>query len=315
MPRVVLRLGAVGWMIAAAVVGVAPTVARADAPGAQGWWTVSNPGGLPANPAAAQADVPGDGLLVQAGPVNPTAPCNCTAYAGLVYELTDGFTASDLTLKVAPHSATTPVAKLELCVLVNPGLNTEQGGPLTDAPDYDCTKHATASLGAGGSSFTFHVGSLVSNGILAVAILPGDSTSRVVLSKPDTSSLATAPSTSSTGSSFPSTPSGGTSTTTKTGGATSGGGSTSATAPAPAPALQLPQPSAVGQSDTGQTPVIAPSPSAPAATLAAAPVAAESSTSSGSKPVAVVLLLAGLAAGAALWAMAGRGAAGGVADA
>src|SRR5258707_14954893 len=58
MRRALLRLGAVAWATTAVVVGVAATVANADAPGQQGWWTVTNPGGLPANPAA---DVPSDG--------------------------------------------------------------------------------------------------------------------------------------------------------------------------------------------------------------------------------------------------------------
>src|SRR4051794_7166542 len=202
MRRTMLRLAAVVWMTAVGVVSVTATGANADPPTQQGWWTVSNPGGLPANPADAAADVPSDGLLVQAGPVNPTAPCSCTAFAGLIYELADGLTATDLTLKVAPNSATTPVATLELCVLANPTFAAQQGGALADAPGYDCKQHQTASLAAGDSTFTFHVGSLVSDGILAVAILPGDSTSRVVLSKPGTSSLTTGPSSPSSSTSF-----------------------------------------------------------------------------------------------------------------
>src|SRR3954454_24545819 len=120
-------------------------------------------GGLPANPAdATAADVPSDGLLVQAGPVNPTVPCNCTAFAGLIYEIADGVTASDLRLEVAPKSATTPVATLELCLLANPPLSAKQGGPLPDARNYNRKQHQAPSLAAGDSSFTFHVGSLVS---------------------------------------------------------------------------------------------------------------------------------------------------------
>jgi len=293
------RFSAVIGMVAAAIVGVAPMVARADAPESQGWWTVTNPGGLPVNPASVNGDVPANGLLIQAGPVNPTAPCSCVAMAGLVFELADGTTATDLTLKVAPNSGTTPVATLELCTLVNPTLDAEQGGALADAPDYDCNKHADASLGTGGSTFTFHVGSLVSDGILGVVILPGDSTSRVVLSKPDSSSLATTTAAASTPSFTPSaapTPT-----------AQSGGTSTSSSSTGNAPALPaLPSQPAVGGAGNVQKPVVAAPPTTPASPLAVAPVAATTGTS-GSTPVAVIILLAGLGLGAALWALAGRG--------
>lgn len=305
MRRTLLRIGALVTATAAVVVGVSPLLARADAPQQQGWWTDANPGGLPANPASAAADVPDDGLLVQAGPVNPTAPCNCTAFAGLVYELADGTTATDLTLKVAPNSATTPVASLELCGLVNPTLDTEQGGAMADAPDFDCKQHESASLGAGDSSFTFHVGSLVSDGILAVAILPGDSSSRVVLSKPGDSSLATTMSTSS--DDFAAGPAPAASSGDGTAPSGSGGGVPPA---AEQPAPQLPSQSAVG-ADAGETPVVAPAPSTAAASpVAVAPVAATSTPSTGPTPVAVLILIAGLALGAALWAMAGRGSVG-----
>src|SRR4051794_20886664 len=312
MRRTMLRLAAVVWMTAVGVVSVTATGANADPPTQQGWWTVSNPGGLPANPADAQADVPSNGLLVQSGPVDPTSPCNCTAYAGLVYELADGLTASELTLKVAPNSATTPVATLEVCPLLSPGLRTEQGGPLDDAPEYDCKQHAKASVSD--STFTFHVGPLVNNGILAEAVLPGDSTSRVVLSKPDNSSLATTPSSSSTGTPFPTPSIPATSPATSGGTTTSGGGGGGGAAISQPAPPSLPQQSQVGGTDTAQQPVVAPSPSASTAPLAAAPVAAASNEDSGSAPVAVILLVAGLAVGAALWALAGRGTAGGLTE-
>jgi hypothetical protein len=301
MRRTLLRLVAVLWMTATGVVSIATTVANADAPVSQGWWTVSNPGGLPANPAdATAADVPSDGLLVQAGPVNPTAPCNCTAFAGLIYEIADGVTASDLTLKVAPNSATTPVATLEMCVLANPTFTAKQGGPLTDAPNYNCKQHEAASLAAGDSSFTFHVGSLVSDGILAVAILPGDSNSRVVLSKPAKGSLTTVPSSSFSGTAFtpPIAP------TPATASVPSGGGG-SITVGAPPP--QIPDQQALGGTGVGQAPEVASPPSTAAPNPAVTPVAAVSDASNTSKPVAVVVLVAGLGLAAALWAMAGRG--------
>jgi hypothetical protein len=307
MRRALLRINAVGWALGLAVVGLAPMVARADAPTEQGWWTVANPGGLPLSPAdATAADVPADGLLVQSGPINPTSPCNCTALAAVIYELKDGTTATDFTLKVAPNSGTTPVATLELCPLVNAGLHSEQGGPLGDAPDYDCKHHESAALGAGDSSFTFHVGSLVSDGILAVAIIPGDSTSRVVLSKPNSSSLATTESTSS-GPAFPA-PSISAPSTTDSGSAPVTGGAAAQQPSVPS----LPQQSSVGGSDPGQTPVIAPSPAATA--VATTPVAATSSTDKGSTPIAILIIVAGIAVASALWAVAGRGPGQGIAE-
>jgi hypothetical protein len=301
------RLLVVGWVATAAAVGVVPNVARADGPLQQGWWTVTNPGGLPVNPSTVNADVPADGLLVQAGPVNPTSPCGCTALAGLVFELSDGTTATDLTLKVAPNSGTTPVATLELCTLVNPTLDAEQGGALGDAPDYDCTHKATAALSSGGSSFTFHVASLVSAGILAVAVLPGDSTSRVVLSKPGNSSLATAASVPSSGFSPSPTP---TSSSGAGSGSSSGGGSSVSQPSVP----NLPQQPAVGGTDAGQAPVVAPSPVPSATALAVAPVAAATGAGNGSTPVAVLILLGGLVLAATLWSLAGRGPTEGIAE-
>jgi hypothetical protein len=305
MRRLLMRLGVTGCIAVAAVGGVAPTLARADGPTQQGWWTITNPGGLPLNPADINGDVPSDGLLVQAGPVNPTSPCGCTALAGLIYELADNTTATDLTLKVAPNSATTPVASLELCPLVNATLNAEQGGALGDAPDYDCKQKTTGSLDANGTSVTFHVGPLVSDGILAVAIVPGDSTSRVVFSKPSTSSLATAPSSPSSGFSPPPVPS---SSAASTDTSSSDGGATVSQPSLPS----LPQQTDVGSADTGQAPVIAPS--ASATPLAAAPAAASTSTDKGSAPIAILILLAGLVVAAALWSLAGRGPTDGLAE-
>jgi hypothetical protein len=313
MRRTLLRLGAVVWSTAVLIVGITATGADANAPVSQGWWTVTNPGGLPANPADAAADVPSDGLLIQAGPVNPTSPCNCTAFAGLIYEIPDDLTATDLTLKVAPNSGTTPVATLELCVLPSPSLKTQQGGPLSDAPNYDCKVHESASLGATDSSFTFHVASLVSDGILAVAVLPGDSTTRVVLSKPDKASLETAASTtSSTGGGFAAPSIAPTPADTGDRVTTTTGGGTTVAGPAPP---QLPDQQAVGGGDVEQAPQVASAPTTAAPAPATTPVAAASDADGGSQPVAVVILVAGLGLGAALWAMAGRGGVGGVTEA
>jgi hypothetical protein len=175
--------------MAIGVVFAAP--ARADAPRDQGWWTVTNPGGaalpvaLPAAPPG-PPDVPGRGLLVQAGPADMP-----TAYAALLYELDPGTTAGKLTLAVAPNSGTTPMATLQLCGLLQPINHPEQGGPMSDAPPFNCGKKVTAAPSADGKSYTFDAAGLVSNNLLAVAILPTGPADRVVFSAPDASSLAT----------------------------------------------------------------------------------------------------------------------------
>lgn len=158
--------------------------AYAEEPDAQGWWTATDPGGLPAQPPAAP-DVPSDGLLLQTGSTTPTA------YAALVYAVPEGETADSLTLTTAPNAGTSPSSVIDLCPLKSPSFTPEQGGSIANAPAYDCTKKVTAILGADGVTFKVAVGGLVSDGHLAVALLPGASTLRVVLSKADASSLTT----------------------------------------------------------------------------------------------------------------------------
>src|SRR5207253_242273 len=135
--RLLRRRGHVRRLLLAAAaavmaLGVVPTAAHADAPRDQGWWTVTNP--LPAPP-----DVPARGLLVQGG--GGGAP---TAIAAVLYELDSGATAGTLTLAVAPNSATTPGATLQLCPLLQPINHAEQGGPMADAPPYNCGHKVTA---------------------------------------------------------------------------------------------------------------------------------------------------------------------------
>src|SRR5439155_26590578 len=106
----------------------------------------------------------------------------------------DGSTVGQLTLTVARPSATTPGAKLELCPLTTPTIVPDQGGPMSEAPGYSCNTKVTASPDKSGNTYAFSAGSLAAQGVLAVAILPTDPTTRVVFSQPGPSSLAvTAP--------------------------------------------------------------------------------------------------------------------------
>src|SRR3954453_21327696 len=176
---------AVGLVASATAFGVLASsrAAHADAPFLQGWWTASNPGHLPVKPS--DPLVPATGLLVQGGPSAPSA------YAALSYELDSGVAAGKLTLAVAPNSASTPGASLQLCPLTSSTFSPEQGGAMADAPTYDCKTKVSGGPNDDGTAYEFTVSSLASSDALAIAILPVDPTTRVVLSQPGDSSLTT----------------------------------------------------------------------------------------------------------------------------
>ena len=71
---------------------------------------------------------------------------------------------------------------------------------MADAPRYDCNRKADGKPSANGG-YTFAVSSLAGTGTLAVAILPVNSTDRVVFNRPLGDSLSVEPGTSSTESS------------------------------------------------------------------------------------------------------------------
>lgn len=299
--------------------------ARADVPAEQGWWTSANPGSVqgvaaPASPPA-PPDVPSNGLLIEGGPTSAkgAADTGATAYAALIYELPAGANVSPLTLSVAPSTATTPSAALELCPLTTQQFQPEAGGPISDAPSYDCTKNVTAA--AASSSYQFDVSSLVSNDALAVAILPTSPTDRVVLSQPGDPSLTVQPAATGT---IPSPAAAGSSAATETPGgsgspaatpadtavtsAAPGGGavpSPTGTEATAAPSQPIPPASAVTQS-----PALAPpARSVPTQQLAATPGVAQLASDSpggGIKPWVGLIFLAGLLAAAGLWMGAGR---------
>ena len=269
--------------------------ALAAEPVAQGWWTATDPGGLPAAPPA-DPDVPTDGLLVQGGPTSPRA------LAALAYTLLAGETATTLTLKVAPSTVTTPSAPLVLCPLKAPTFQPVQGGPIADAPAYDCANQVAAKLDTAGTAYAADVGSLVTNGSLAVALLAGDATSRIVLSKPDDSALATSGA-STTSSGFPpvSAPS--------SGSASSGSvGTGSAESPPLASGAQAPPVDAAVQPPA--VAALAPQAADQATALnnqAATPVASESSGNASHRS-RLLLLIGCLCVAGVLWSFSGAAA-------
>jgi hypothetical protein len=159
------------------------TPAAAAAPASTGWWT-SSP--VPV------ADAPSDGLVVQGG----SDVASPLAFAALLYDFASGEQPESLTLAVSASSATTPNAKLTACALTE-SFTPAQGGPMADAPAFDCATKATASASSDGSSYTFDVGSLAGDGTLAVAIIPTAATDRVVFDKPGPDSLQLAASSGS----------------------------------------------------------------------------------------------------------------------
>jgi hypothetical protein len=153
--------------------------ARAQSPDKQGWWSAANTGVGPAN--LFTPDVPEKGLLIQGGPSGPRA------YAALVYAIAPGEDAGALTLEVTSSSITTPGATLLACPLVAATIEPASGGPMGDAPAYDCTHQVAAT--ADGTTYRFDVSSLAVGDTLAVAILPSGLTDRVVFDEPGPDSL------------------------------------------------------------------------------------------------------------------------------
>jgi hypothetical protein len=185
----------VGTGVVLAAVIVPAGGAYGEAPSQQGWWTQTNPGSVGGSPTPPPPpDVPSDGLLIEGGVSSASGPSDSgpTAYAAVVYQVPLGDKAATLTLKLAPQpAASTPSTTLELCPLANPAFNPEQGGPSSDAPAFDCTHNVTVGESSSGNTYTFNnVSWLVSNGVLATAILPTAITDRIVLNKPDVDSLS-----------------------------------------------------------------------------------------------------------------------------
>ncbi|MDT7539346.1 MAG: hypothetical protein QOI82_2931 [Actinomycetota bacterium] len=150
----------------------------ADAPTAQAWWNAANMGlAQPPDP----PDVPPDGLLLQGGLSGPSA------YAALSFTLPVDATAAALTLDVA--STATQATAVQACP-AKPGWKAVQGGPLADAPTYDCARSVAAALSADGKQLLFRdvLGLATSDGALSIALIPGDS-DRVALAKPTATAL------------------------------------------------------------------------------------------------------------------------------
>jgi hypothetical protein len=274
--------------------------AYAEAPAQQGWWTATNPGTIPGLgigfPAVAPPDVPSNGLLVEGG-ASASSP---VAYAGLIYQLPVGSAVGALTLDVASGSATTPSGTLELCPLVEPTLVPDQGGPMSDAPAYNCSKSVIGNQASSGASYGFNVSPLVADGVLAVAILPTSAAERVVFDQPEAGSLAASTPTVTVPSS----------TTGNSGGAVPAPAATTIpTVSEPPPAVIPPQ---TALPAPAPAPAVSPTSSAkstpPATPAAAAPFSssAPAGLGGGIQPLTLALVILGFLGAGMLWASAGN---------
>ncbi|HEX4865671.1 MAG TPA: hypothetical protein VFV02_16500 [Acidimicrobiales bacterium] len=291
------------------------STARADTPSSQGWWTSANPGsvGGVGAPAATPAppDVPSNGLFIEGGPTSSAGAGNAgaIAYAALTYDLPAGATVGKLTLTVAPNSATTPSTTLELCALTIQSFQSEEGGPMSDAPSYNCTNNVTAAQAS--NAYQFNVSPLVSSGALSFAILPTSPTDRVVLAQPDAQSLPVQASSDTTVASPIDTGSSsgtfGSTAGTDTGSSTGAGSApvdTSGATPVPTGVAATPVPSAPLSPSLAQ-PRTTTNPSTPSANAA---LVSPATSSAGPKPWVGVIFLVVLLLAAALWMGAGRSA-------
>lgn len=164
-------------LLATAVAPFTGGGAEADAPTQQGWWS--------ATPTSATVDVPPDGLLIQGGS-SASAPL---AFAALIYSLPPNARAGILTLNVASNSGTVPGSGLKVCHLTQ-AIKPEQGGPMSEAPGYDCASEVNSSESSG--HLTVDVSRLTADNKVAIALLPAAPASRIVLERPGAGSLPVA---------------------------------------------------------------------------------------------------------------------------
>lgn len=105
-----------------------------------------------------------------------------------------------LTLEVTSPSATTPASVLQLCPVAGVSIAAQQGGPMADAPAFSCPLSVSSRPSSNGTTYSFPVSCLVTDGRLAVAVLPTAPSDRVVLAQPLNESLTFAAPTPGTAS-------------------------------------------------------------------------------------------------------------------
>ena len=191
----------------ATVTALLVTPANAQAPDVASWWNAANVGnGAPAPPVP--PDVASGDLLIQGSNANgsaPTtpiggAPVTSQAVAGLIFELPEGATVGQLTLKI---DGTAPPSVSVVACKSTQTFAAVDNGAWSDVPPSDCSQTSAAKLSSDGGSLVFDdITKLVSNSRLAITLLPG-ALDRVVLKTPDDSALTVTSSSSTLGGSAP----------------------------------------------------------------------------------------------------------------
>lgn len=168
--------------------------ADADPPSRQGWWEGASPLDPVLGPLATlglgsvnAVDVPADGLLVQGSTNEEPA-----AYAAVAFDLGAAAIAGPLRLVPDPDAASVPESAIRACPLDDPDFTPAQGGSRDAGPGYDCLGAVAATIDQDGA-FVIDVATLRRGDTLAVAILPGTPSTRVVFQAPGSEALAVVP--------------------------------------------------------------------------------------------------------------------------
>lgn len=158
-----------------------PAIAESPTQVVHGWWTQA--AAAPGVPGFLVApDAPAEGLVVQGG-AEGVGPIS---FAALAFSYDEGSVPTVLRLPLAAGSVAAGTA-LQACAVLGP-VNPASGGPMSEAPSYDCSAAVPAT--AEGDAVTFDVSALATSPdelkVALVAAGPGD---RVVFAKPDVSVL------------------------------------------------------------------------------------------------------------------------------
>lgn len=283
------------------VLGARAPGADAQPPTLHGWWTVTNPSASLPAPPPPPPDVPEGGLLVQGGPQDasdlPGGIGGPSAIAALVHEVPRGEAAERLVLTLAEGAASTPLAPLQACPLTTTTFRPAQGGPMEEAPEYDCSTAVVAEPSDDGATYEWAVGDLERNGVVGVAIVAVGSNDRVVFAEPGDGSLVTVAS----GDPDEAAPGGSPEVAAPAGGSPSTpAGPTRGVTPAPVPRAPAPAPAAA----PAAAPAPAPAPVVPDVAPSFQPTSAVAEEELDG--IVAALAVVALAAGATLWALAGR---------
>jgi hypothetical protein len=191
-----MALAMVAWTFSAP-----PEAAAALAPAQTAWWNVANQNSAPPIPPPSDVDTSKHDLYVQGAggttganpaPISPSgnAQGGAQALAAIHYEIPDGAAVQKLTLKVTGNRPPSPPGVVA-CLVTDPAFRSEDNGPVTDIPKYDCGTQSAGKPDAAGAAVVFSdIGKLVKGSDLLLVLVPGQ-LDRVVFAHPDAAALQT----------------------------------------------------------------------------------------------------------------------------